>query len=320
MKRLMRACVINEFGDRDKLMITELAEPDLLDGEVLIKIKASGVNPVDVQIRQGFCKNLLPYRFPLILGWEMSGIIVNTSYSVKRFKPGDEVYACCRRPVIQYGTYADYISLPESYITRRPLNISFCDAAAIPLAGLTAYQALYELGQLRAGAEVFILGAAGGVGSFAVQFARLAGAHVSALAKKEHHNYLRMLGADETIDYTETDFRIPFRHLIPRGADLIIDCVGHEILARAYYCLKSGGTLVSLLDQEGDINLIKSMAINYYYHFVEPNAMQLDQICQLVEKEELKVYLDSIFSLAEVAAAHERIESGRTRGKIVLEL
>jgi NADPH:quinone reductase-like Zn-dependent oxidoreductase len=301
-------------------MLTALAEPELLEGEVLVKIKAAGVNPIDLKLRQGSLRRLLPYRFPFIPGWDMAGVVAHTGYGVKRLKPGDEVYACCRRPVLQYGTYAEYIALPESYVTLRPASVSFCEAAALPLAGLAAWQALFEKGRLKEGDNLLILGAAGGAGSLAVQYARLTGVWVCALARPEQHTYLYGLGADAVIDDRETDFRIRCRQLLPRGADLIFDCVGGDVLARAYDCAKPGGTVVSLLEQVGDIRQLKEKRLNYYYLTVEPNVLQLDEIRRLVESAQLHIALQTVYPLADAARAHDRLAAGHGRGRIVLEI
>ncbi len=241
----MKACIIESFGGRDQLKIADLPAPEPGEGEVLIRIHAAGVNPVDWKIREGWLKELFPHHFPVILGWDMAGIVEKTGYSARRFKPGDEVYAYARRPEIQKGTYAEFIALPESYIARKPSGLSMTEAGSIPLASLTAYQALVEAGHLQKGQSVFILGASGGVGSSAVQLAADAGARVIGLTSERNHEYVRSLGAEAVIEYQRGDFIQSLGELLPYGADLVFDCQGGDTLTRGQLCARPGGRLVS---------------------------------------------------------------------------
>lgn len=315
----MKAIAINEFGGREVLKYVELPTPEPGEGEVLVRVKAAGVNPVDWKIRAGFLKDFLPHAFPLVLGWDLAGVVEKVGYSARRFKVGDDVYAYCRRPVIQHGTYAEYVAIPESYLTLRPKAISVEEAASIPLAALTAYQSVYDAVALKAGESILILGASGGVGSFAVQFGKVVGASVIALASRKNHSYLKELGAAEAVDYASGDFRVTVKSLAPQGVDAVFDCIGAEALAKGYDCLKRGGRAVSILVRDGK-ELADKAGAAHHYVFVEPNVVELDHIRSLVDAGLVKSHLSGVYSLAEAARAHEAMETGHTRGKIVLRM
>jgi len=313
----MKAVVIHEFGSREVLKCTDLPMPEPGEGEVLVRVKAAGVNPVDWKIRAGHLKDFLPHEFPIVLGWDLAGVVERVGYSARRFKVSDEVYAYCRRPVIRHGTYAEYVAIPESYLAFRPKAIDFEEAASIPLASLTAYQSVYDAAKLTAGESILILGASGGVGSFGVQFGRATGARVIALASQRNHAYLKELGASETVDYAAGDFRAAVYALAPQGVDVVFDCVGAEVLAKGYECLKRGGRAVSILVRDGR-ELANKAGATHHYLFVEPNVVELDHIRSLVDAGMLRSHLSGVYPLAEVAKAHEALETGHTRGKIVL--
>ena len=319
IKKTMKAVLIEEFGGPDKLKITDVPRPHPSEGEVLIRIKAAGVNPVDWKIRIGRLEGRLHHEFPLILGWDLAGVIEETGYSVKRFKKGDEVYAYCRRPVVQKGTYAEYSAVPESYVSLRPQNQSFEESSSIPLAALTAYQALYDAVKLKNGESVLIVGASGGVGGYAVQFAKLAGATVIGVASEQNHSYLRELGADWTIDYVNADFVDVFKNRFADGADAVFNLVSGDTLLKARECVKKGGRLVSIGDDPTS-RFPDEKEIQLHYVFVEPNVIQLDHIRELVESEKLKTFVCAQYPLSDVKKAHEQMETGHTRGKIVLNV
>jgi NADPH:quinone reductase-like Zn-dependent oxidoreductase len=314
----MKAIVINAFGGREALRYTDAPKPEPGEGEVLVRVRAAGVNPVDWKVRAGYLKDFYPYRFPLIPGWDMAGEVEQLGFAARRFAPGDEVYAYCRRPVLQHGTYAQYLTVPESYLALRPKRLSMEEAAAVPLAALTAYQCLHTVAGLQAGESCLILGASGGVGSFAVQLARLAQAHVVAVASRRNHEYLKRLGASDVVDYTDGDLAARVKAVLPQGADLVYDCVGPDALSAAYDCVRPRGRLVSILVRDSELAATKGA--RHLYHFVEPNALQLDHLTSLLDAEQLGVHLSSVHPLAEAAAAHEAMETGHTRGKIVLQV
>ncbi|HEX2936291.1 MAG TPA: NADP-dependent oxidoreductase [Bacteroidales bacterium] len=315
----MKAVIIKEFGDRSKLIYTDVEKPNVCEGEVLIRIKAAGVNPVDTKIREGLLAKRVPNKLPIVLGWDLAGIVVDTGHSARRFKPGDEVYAYARRMIIQNGTYAEYISLPESYVSHKPSNISFEEAASVPLAGLTAFQAIFEKGKLTKNQKLLVLGASGGVGSFAIQFAKVKGATVYALAGNKRADYLKEIGADYVLDYTQENWPATFRDLLPEGADCVFDCVGGETTVKAYEYVKKGGTLVSILSQANP-ELVDKYGITFKYLFVEPNVLQLEKIKDWLEKGKVKVSVQHVYPLKDAAKAHKQMETGHTQGKIVLQI
>ncbi|MDP4209845.1 MAG: NADP-dependent oxidoreductase [Bacteroidota bacterium] len=316
----MKAVYINEFGGRDKLLYSEdFPKPEVKEGEVLVRIRAASINPVDRHIREGHLAKMFPHHFPLILGWDMAGVVEETGHSARRFAVGDNVYAYARRPFVENGTYAEYISLPESYLASMPQSLTFEESASVPLTGLTAYQALYEKGKICEKQVVLILGASGGVGSMAVQMARIAETQIIALAGSSNAAYLKELGADEALNYDQEDWVERFNALVPEKADLVFDCSGGTTLSRAHYCVKPGGTLVSIAGQANPA-LVASLKIQFAYHFVEPNSLQLEQLATMLNSHKLKTHLNTILPLEETAKAHELIETGHTRGKIVLSI
>lgn len=315
----MKAVVIKEYGNRSKLVYADIEKPNVSEGEVLIRIKAAGVNPVDYKIREGLLRGRMHSFFPITMGWDLAGIVVDTGYSARRFKPADEVFAYARRMEIHHGTYAEYIALPESYVVHKPSNISFEEAASVPLAGLTAFQSLFEKGKLIKNQKLLIIGASGGVGTFAIQFAKIKGAYVYALAGPKRKEYMKELGADEVLDYSKGDWVKEFKEILPEGADLVFDCVGKESTLKAYTCVKEGGSIVSILSQANE-ELVKKYKVNFKYVFVEPNAPQLDKIRDWIEKGKLTVPIEKVFELKDFEKAHELIETGHTQGKIVIQI
>lgn len=315
----MKAWIIEAFGGRDKLKLADLPKPEPAEGEVLVRIQGVGVNPVDWKIREGRLKDLMSHKFPVVPGWDMAGVVEEVGFSARRFAPGDDVYAYARRPVVQKGTYAEYIALPESYLSKKPETLSVEAAASIPLVSLTATQSLFDAGGLATGETAFIIGASGGVGSSAVQFAKLAGARVIAMASKSNHDYLKSLGADEIIDYAAGDFRDTLKKIVPEGADLVYDCFGGDALAMAVDCVKTGGRLVSITG-EADEERLKAKEATFHFVFVEPNAKQLDHFRELIDNKRFKANVSQVFPFESAVEAHEQMETGHTRGKIVLKL
>lgn len=318
MTATMRAVVIESFGGVEQLKIAELPRPEAGEGEVLVRVRAAGLNPVDTKIRQGMLMERgLPHKFPVILGWEMSGIVESCGYSARRFKPGDEVYGYCRRPIIHSGTDAEYIAVPESYVTRKPSKLSFEEAGAVSLAALTAYQSVYSAARISEGETALILGASGGVGSYAVQFCKLVGARVIAVASGRNAGYLEELGAAHCIDYSKQDVVSSLHEIAPGGADFVLDCKGGDALTQGYECVKQGGRLVDIV-QPPSQTALDSKKTRAIYVFVEPNVSQLDHIAALTDSGELKTTVSRVYTMDKVAEAHEAIESGHTRGKMVL--
>jgi NADPH:quinone reductase-like Zn-dependent oxidoreductase len=313
----MRAIAITEFGGRDKLKLMDLPKPEIGPDEVLIAVKAAGVNPVDWKVREGWLQHMLPYEFPLVLGWEAAGVVAAVGARVASCAAGDEVYAYCRKPVLKDGAYAEYLAVAAGHVALKPRNMSFTEAATVPLAALTAYQSLIGTAGLREGETVLIHAAAGGVGSFAVQIAKSRGATVLGTAGSRNQHFLRALGTDSPIDYTRTDFRAATRELYPAGVDVVFDCVGGETLRQSVEVLKPDGRLVSIVDAQ-TIGELARGGTNASYVFVAPNGEQLAALSAMIERYVLRTHLGATFRLEHAAQAHEQSESHHTRGKMAL--
>jgi NADPH:quinone reductase-like Zn-dependent oxidoreductase len=315
MAKEMKAANFREFGGPGKVKISIMEVPELQEGEVLIRIKAAGVNPVDAVIREGYYKDMMPHSLPVIPGWDMAGIVEKRGHAARRFTVGDEVYAYARRPEIKWGTFAEYIVIPDSYLAKKPKNLSWEEAAGIPLAGLTAYQSLYDAGQLQEGQRVLIIGASGGVGTFGIQLAKIKGARVMGVASEKNHRYMQELGADHTIDYKDQHIGEAVKKVFPDGVDLIFDCSSGESLQQSLMALKPSGKLVSILNQGEGLD----PDIDFQFVFVEPNARQLEHLRELAEAGKLKVKISHTYPLNEAAEALKQIHTLHTTGKIVVK-
>lgn len=313
----MRAVYIDNFGSRDALCVGIRPDPVPARGEVLIRVKAAGVNPVDVKIREGLRKDKLPHQFPIIPGWDVAGEVAGCGPGVRRFRTGDAVYAYARKPVVKDGAYAEYVTLPERQVAEKPASLSFAEAASIPLAALTAYQSLFIAGRLGRGQTVLVHAAAGGVGGFAVQLAKLRRARVIATASAPNHDYVRCLGADSVIDYTREDFVQAVRRAHPQGIDLAFDTVGGDVQVRSADVLRPGGVLVSLLAYQDEAALQQKGVVTRYV-FVAPHAGQLRRLAAWFDRGRMRTHLAAVLPLDRAAEAHAMIESRHTRGKIVL--
>jgi len=313
----MKAIAIRDFGGRDKLEQMDLPVPEVGNEEVLVRVKGAGVNPVDWKIREGWLKELFPYRFPLIPGWDAAGIVERIGPGVTRFRIGDEIFAYCRKPVVQGGAYAEYIALTEERLAFKPRNTTFTEAAGIPLTALTAYQALVDAARIKPGERVLIHAAAGGVGGFGVQIAKDRGALVWGTAGSRNGDYVRSLGAERVIDYTREDFRKVVRSAYPDGVDVVFDCVGGDVLRESVEIVRKGGRLISIVDNLDDGGPGRA-DISFEFVFVAPNSTELSELGQMVEEGRLRVHLQEVLPLEAAAKAHELSESRHTRGKIVL--
>ncbi|MBP3192868.1 NADP-dependent oxidoreductase [Natronogracilivirga saccharolytica] len=314
MSKKMKASYIAAFGGPDSVTTGELDRPEPGEGEVLVRVKSAGVNPVDSAIVRGMLKDFIPSEFPLIPGWDVAGVVEARGHAARRFSEGDAVYAYARRPLIQHGAFAEYISLPESYLAHSPTNLTTEEAGGIPLAGLTAWQSLFDAGKVQKGDTVLILGASGGVGTFAVQFAKWNGARVIGVASSKNHDYLKELGADDTVDYKEGHVGEAVEKIVPAGVDMIFDCSRGEALAQSMDTLIKNGRLVSITNSNPD----RRSDIRFQYVFVEPNARQLEQISELADNGELKAPVTKAFRLEEAGKALEQVELLHTRGKMVI--
>ncbi|WP_082893777.1 NADP-dependent oxidoreductase [Rufibacter ruber] len=314
-KRKMKAAYYEEFGAPDKIKVGELEIPEVKEGEVLVRIKAAAVNPVDNAVLAGYLSSFLPVKFPAIPGWDVAGVVEDRGHSARRFQVGDVVYAYARRPEVQHGTFAEYMVLPESYLAHKPKNLSFEEAAGIPLVGLTAYQSMFDAGNLQAGQTVLILGASGGVGTLGIQLAKDKGATVIGVASQKNHAFMQELGADHALDYNGQDVGEAVQQLFPDGVDLIFDAASGETLQQSLKALKPNGTLVSILNRGDDID---TQNLNFHYVFVEPDAVELEHLRELAEAGKLKVLVSEKYPLAEAAKALEQIATHHTKGKIVV--
>lgn len=314
MKKKMRAAYYEDFGGPNAVKVGEMEIPELKEAEVLIKIKAAGVNPVDAVISKGHYKDMMPHSLPVIPGWDVAGVIEERGHGARRFEVGDEVFSYARRPEVKWGTFAEYIVIPESYLAKRPSGTSWEEAAGVPLAGLTAYQSVYEAGKLQKNQKILILGASGGVGTFAIQLAKAKGAEVIGVASEKNHDYMKSLGADHTIDYSKTDIGSAAKEIFPEGVDLIFDCTSGESLKESTKSLKSGGKLVSILSQGEELD----KSIDFQFVFVEPNSTQLAHLRELIDEGKVKVKVSQVYSLDEASSALEQIQTLHTTGKIVI--
>ena len=307
----MKAVRLHGYGGPEVLRYEECPRPEPGAGEVLVRVHAAGVNPVDWKIRAGYLKGYLDYALPVILGWDFSGVVESVGPGVVGWKAGDEVYS--RPDISRDGAYAEYIVVRAPEIALKPKSLDHVHAAAIPLAGLTAWQAL-EAGGLTAGQKVLIHAAAGGVGSFAVQFAKLKGARVAGTASGRNQAFLKELGVDEPINYETTRFED-----VVKDADMVLDALAGEVRTRSWKTLKKGGILVSILgpapEEEAKAHGARQTGV-----MVQGNGAQLAEIAKLVDAGKVKVILDAVLPLAEAAKAQEMNATGHTRGKIVLRV
>lgn len=286
-------------------------------GEVLVRVRAAGVNPVDVSGRRFPLPDITGGKpMPIILGWDAAGEVVAVGEGVTRFAVGDEVFGMPRFPELA-GAYSQYLTSPVTDLALKPQQLSFQEAAALPLAGLTAWQGLFELGNLQPGQSIFISGGSGGVGHLAVQYARWKGAKVYTTTSERNLDFLRELGADVVIDYNRENVTD-----LVEGVDLAFDTIGGEVLEQSFKVVRRGGTVVSTPLQKGIIEQGQKLAPDYGVNFrftnVHTSGEQLTEIARVVEADQLKPQLEAVFSLEHVAEAQNLAEQGHVRGKVVL--
>lgn len=308
----MKAIRIHEFGGPEVLKYDDAPNPSPANDEVVIKIHASGVNPVDCKIRAGLAQGKFPIEFPLIPGWDVSGEIEEVGSDVLNFRKGDEVYS--RPDPTRNGTYAEYVVVKADQVNSKPKSIDHDKAAAVPLAGLTAWQGLFEHGDLKAGQKVLIHAASGGVGTFAVQFAKWKGAYVIGTASEENIDFLYDLGADEVIDYKTEKFENKVKNV-----DLVFDLIGGETQKRSLSVIRQGGRLVTTV-QPGNQEVAKEKSIKLIGYMAKSYPADLQQIADLIDSGKIKPIVTRILPLKEAAKAQELIDSHHTRGKIVLKV
>jgi len=306
----MKAVVIDKYGGADVLEIKDIPMPVAGDHDLLIEVYAASVNPVDWKIREGYLKEMIPYKFPLVLGWDVAGVVKETGSQASLFRAGDRVFS--RTDIARNGTYAEYVAVDEELVALIPDNISFREAAAVPLACQTAWQALVEVAQVKQGDKVLIHAASGGVGTFAVQLAKYKGAHVAATCSTANTRLVKSLGTDEVIDYTATDFSETLHDF-----DIVLDTMGGEIYRKSFKIIKKGGTVISLLEHP-DEALASQSGAKAEYMFLQPNRKRLGQIADLLSEGKIKPVLGIVLPLEEAKKAHIISQSHHAKGKIVL--
>jgi NADPH:quinone reductase-like Zn-dependent oxidoreductase len=310
--KLMKAIRIHEYGGPEVMQLDEIPAPKPAADEVLIRVHASSVNPVDWKIREGLRKDKFPSPLPLVLGWDVSGVITETGNGVKNLKAGDEVYS--RPDPTRNGAFAEYIVVKADYVALKPKNIGHEQAAAIPLAGLTAWQGLFDHGELQAGQKVLIHAASGGVGTFAVQLAKWKGAYVIGTASESNMDFVRSLGADEVIDYKKEKFEDRLS-----GIDLVFDTIGGETQQRSLKVLKNGGRLITTLKPENQ-EAAKERNIYVGGYSAQSYPDNLKQLAQLADEGKLKPVIAKVMDLKDAAEAEELSKKGHVRGKIVIKV
>ena len=307
----MRAAVYDQFGSADVLEVREVDNPPVGPDTVLVRAKATSVNPVDWKVREGYLQGAFPHHLPIIPGWDVSGVVEAVGPAVGTgIEVGDEVYGYVRRDDVKFGTAAELVSVPERLVTRKPRSLSFEDAAAVPLAAMTAYQALVEAAQVKAGDRVLVHAAAGGVGHFAVQIATALGAEVIGTASARNHEYVEGLGAATVLDHSAG----PISEQLDEPVDVVLDLVGGPALEDAPKQVRDAERIVSIVDADTVLKL------GGKYVFVRPDMGTLDALTELIEQGRLRVDVTETFTLEQIAEAHRSSESGRTRGKIVIKI
>ena len=307
----MRAVTQTELGGPEVLQLVETERPEPYYGEVLVRVHAAGVNPVDPAARE---IGLYIGQPPFILGWDVSGVVEEVGVGVTRFAPGDEVYGMPRFPH-QAGTHAEYVTAPSRHFDRKPASLSHVEAAAIPLTGLTAWQALVDHARLEAGQTVLIHAAAGGIGHLAVQIAKARGAHVIATASAAKHDFVRGLGADEVIDYNAVDFTE-----VVSDVDVALSTLPGDYAERSVSVIRDGGVLAQLYLSKAGAQFPEAVerGIATRFMLVEPDLIGLQALSRLVEEGRLRVHVSETYTLDEFAKAHAAIEAGHATGKIVI--
>jgi len=309
-KETMKAIVVHEYGGPEVLKYEDAPVPEPKENEILVRVIASGVNPADPLIISGKYAKEFGTHLPLIPGYDVAGVVVKSGAKITKLKMGDPIYAY----TLWGGGWAEYVLATEGEAAPKPKSLTYIDAAAVPLAALTAWQALVNTAQLSAGQTVLIHGGSGGVGSFAVQLAKVRGAKVIATASTANQDLLKELGADVAIDYTKTKFED-----VVKQVDVVLDTVGGDTLARSYAIIKKGGMVTSLRGRPDQRELDK-YEIRGAPIAVRPNANELTMIGQLIDEKKIRVIVSQVLPLADAAKAARQAETHHTRGKVVLKI
>ncbi|ROP80488.1 NADPH:quinone reductase-like Zn-dependent oxidoreductase [Stenotrophomonas rhizophila] len=332
----MKAFLIDRYGKKETGRIGDAPQPPLRDDDVLIRVHAASVNALDTKIRTGEFKLILPYRLPLVLGNDVAGTVERVGAGVRQFKPGDEVYA--RPDDDRIGTFAEFIAIKATSVALKPGNLGMVEAASLPLVALTAWQALVETAQLKPGQKVFIQAGSGGVGTVAIQLAKHLGAFVATTTSTANVGWVKALGADVVIDYKEQDFATELADY-----DVVLNSLGKDELTRSLKILKPGGHLISIsgpptptfatarglawplkqvirLLSHGIRSKARQKGVTYTFVFMRASGQQLGEITSLVEAGAIRPVIDRVFPFQETQSALAHVESGRAKGKVVVEM
>ncbi|BBP59468.1 NADP-dependent oxidoreductase [Pseudomonas sp. St316] len=332
----MKAFSIDRYGKKVALRATDRPEPELGKDDVLVEIHAAGVNPLDLKIRDGEFKMILPYRMPLIMGNDLAGVVVRVGSRVQRFKPGDEVYA--RPDDNRIGAFAEFIAIRESSLAIKPKALSMEEAASIPLVGLTAWQALVEKADVKKGQKVLIHAGSGGVGTVAIQLAKHLGAYVATTTSTTNIEWVKQLGADIVIDYKKDDFE-----KVLHGYDLVLNSLGTETLEKSLQVLKPGGRLISISGPpdadfaksaglSGFLKLVmgllsygirkkaKRRGVIYSFLYMRASGDQLRKITALIDARVIRPVVDRVFPFESTPDALAYVETGRAKGKVIVKV
>ncbi|GGG86276.1 NADP-dependent oxidoreductase [Paenibacillus radicis (ex Gao et al. 2016)] len=332
----MKAMIIEKYGKNVPLTMSEKPMPTIGEHDVLVEIYAASLNPIDFKIKEGKAKFLLKYELPLILGNDFAGVVVEVGERVSAFKPGDEVYGRPRKGRI--GTLAEYIAIHEEDIALKPRNLSFEEAASIPLVGLTTYQAFHDIMKLQKGQKILIHAGSGGVGTFAIQLAKLMGAYVATTASDKGYDLVQSLGADQIVNYRKENFEE-----LLSGYDAVYDTLGGTVLKKSFQVLKPNGKIVSVsglpnarFGKEAKIGWLKTFLLSivsrkitalekksgttYHFLFMKPSGAQLKIISEFIEKGQIKPVIDKVFDFKDAALALHYLEGGSAKGKVVVRI
>jgi len=308
----MKAIRMHSYGGPQVLVYEDVVRPKPGRGELLIEVHAAGVNPIDWKVREGYAKGWLNHKLPIIPGWDVSGIVAELGEGVKNFASGDQVYG--KLDTSLDGAYAEYVVTNTKNISLKPKTTDHVHAAAVPIAALTAWQSLFDLAGLSSGQTVLIHAAAGGVGHFAVQFAKWKGARVLGTASARNAEFVKKIGADVVIDYSARKFEEEVS-----GLDCVLDTQGGDILRRSLLVLKKGGIVVSTLE-EPSVEDLKKYGVRAAHIVARSDSSQLKEIADLIDAGHVQVLVETVLPLEEAHRAHELSQSGHTRGKIVLKV
>jgi NADPH:quinone reductase-like Zn-dependent oxidoreductase len=306
----MKAVQIREYGAASVLQYADIPDPQVNDDDVLIRVIGTSVNPVDWKIRAGHMKEMIKFPFPFTPGWDVSGVVESTGKSVTKFAVGDSVYS--RPDIARAGTYAELIAVRESEVAIKPQTISHIEAGVLPLAGITAWEAMVTVGKVAPGQRVLIHAASGGVGSLAVQIAKARGAFVIGTASAENRELVESLGADEFIDYKARPFQDAAKNI-----DLVFDTIGGATQENSWSTMNPNGMLVSITSPPPEATAVKH-GVRSAFLFIGPNVSALNELTALIKQGKLRPIVGAEYALRDVQRAHELSESGRAKGKIAL--